>query len=104
MIIIAVYPLLTQVHQELHSHWRPCLYNPLKCSSAGEKYPVSNKMGQLLATLCATTGIQWNKPVVTTVYIIDDLTLNTEYAFQVAAVNFNGTSPFSEPITLGGTL
>ena len=25
-----------------------------------------------------------------------------EYAFQVAAVNTNGTGPFSEAITLGG--
>ena len=34
--------------------------------------------------------------------IIDGLTPNTEYSFQVAAVNANGTGPFSEPITLGG--
>ena len=33
---------------------------------------------------------------------IDGLAPNTEYAFQVAATNGNGTGPFSEPITLGG--
>ena len=43
-----------------------------------------------------------NKSVVTTGDIIDGLTPNTEYAFQVAAVNVNGTGPFSQPITLGG--
>jgi len=34
--------------------------------------------------------------------IIIGLTPNTKYAFQVAAVNANGTGTFSEPITLGG--
>ena len=34
--------------------------------------------------------------------IISGLTPNTEYSFQVAAVNVNGTGTFSEPITLGG--
>ena len=43
-----------------------------------------------------------NKSLVTTVDIIDGLTPNIEYAFQVAAVNVNGTGPFGEPITLGG--
>ena len=33
---------------------------------------------------------------------INGLTPNTEYAFQLAAVNTNGTGPFSEPIILGG--
>ena len=33
---------------------------------------------------------------------VSGLTPNTEYAFQVAAVNANGTGMFSEPITLGG--
>ena len=47
-------------------------------------------------------GIQWNKSVVTAGDIIDGLTPNIEYAFQVAAVNVNGTGPFSEPVTLGG--
>ena len=34
---------------------------------------------------------------------ISSLTPNTEYTFQVAAADVNGTGPFSEPITLGGT-
>ena len=38
----------------------------------------------------------------TTGSIIDGLTPNTEYAFQVAAVNTNGTGPFSEVVILGG--
>ena len=33
---------------------------------------------------------------------IEGLTPNTEYAFQVAAVNINGTGPFSEPVILEG--
>ena len=51
----------------------------------------------------ADRGVQWNKSVVITGSIqIDGLTPNTEYAFQVAAVNVNGTGPFSERITLRG--
>ena len=45
-----------------------------------------------------------SKSVVTTGDIIDGLIPNIEYAFQVAAVDVNGTGPFSEPITLGGIL
>jgi len=52
----------------------------------------------------ATCGVdvEKNQTVVTTGSIINGLTPNTEYAFQVAAVNSNGTGPFSEPVTLGG--
>ena len=46
--------------------------------------------------------VQQNKSVVTTGVIIDGLTPNTEYAFQVASFNVNGTGPFSGPITLRG--
>ena len=53
-------------------------------------------------TTCGADRDVQNKSVVTTGDIIDCLTPNTEYAFQVAAVNVNGTGPFSEPITLGG--
>ena len=54
---------------------------------------------------CGTgRNVQQKKSVVTTGGIIDGLTPSTEYAFQVAAVNVNGTGPFSEPITLGGKL
>ena len=34
---------------------------------------------------------------------ISSLSPNTEYTFQVAAADVNGTGPFSVPITLGGT-
>jgi len=54
------------------------------------------------ATCGDDRDVQENMSVVTTGSIIDGLTPNTEYAFQVAAVNTNGTGPFSEPVTLGG--
>ena len=54
------------------------------------------------ATSGADKDVQQYKSVVTAGDIIEGLTPNTEYAFQVAAVNVNGTGPFSEPITLGG--
>ena len=54
------------------------------------------------ATCGPDRDVQQTKSVVTTGSIIDGLTPNTEYAFQVAAVNTNGTGPFSEAITLGG--
>ena len=57
------------------------------------------------ATCGADRDVQGSKAVVTTgSTIIEDLTPNTEYAFQVAAVNVNGSGLFSEPITLGGRL
>ena len=56
------------------------------------------------ATCGADRDVQQYKSVVTTGDIIDGLTPNTEYAFQVAAVNINGTGPFSKSITLGGKL
>ena len=37
-----------------------------------------------------------------TVQTISDLTLSTEYTFQVAAVDVNGTGPFSQAVTQGG--
>ena len=46
--------------------------------------------------------MQRNKSVVTNSTIIENLSPYTEYAFQVAAVNFNGTGPFTELITFGG--
>ena len=49
-------------------------------------------------------NMQQNKSVVTNTTIINDLTPNFDYAFEVAAVNVNGTGPFSEPITLRGKI
>ena len=54
------------------------------------------------ATQGAGKDVQQYKSVRTMDSIISDLTSNTEYSFQVAAVNINGTGTFSEPITLGG--
>ena len=55
------------------------------------------------ATCGADRNVQWNKSMVTTgSTIIEGLTPFTEYAFQVAAVNVNGTGSFTEPITFGG--
>ena len=65
--------------------------------------PITGYIVRYHATCGAGRNVQQNKLVVTTSDIIDGLTPNTEYVFQVAAVNVNGTGPFSEPITLGGT-
>ena len=46
--------------------------------------------------------MQRNRSIATAGGTIDGLAPNTEYAFQVAAINWNGTGPFSEPIILGG--
>ena len=63
-------------------------------------------MGPLLAMLCGimqpVVMYRTSQYIVTTGDIIDGVTPNTEYAFQVAAVNVNGTGPFSEPFTLEG--
>ena len=54
------------------------------------------------ATCGADRNVQQNRSVVTTGSNISGLTPNTEYVFQVAAVNVNGTGPFTKPITFGG--
>ena len=64
--------------------------------------PITGYVVRYYATCGADGDIRRHKSVVTAGDIIDDLTPNTEYVFQVAAVNVNGTGPFSEPITLGG--
>ena len=66
--------------------------------------PITGYVVRYYATCGPDRDVQQTKSVVTTGSIIDGLTPNTEYAFQVAAVNTNGTGPFSEPITLGGNL
>ena len=64
--------------------------------------PITGYVVRYYPTCGADRNVQQNKSVVTTGDIIDGLTPNTECVFQVAAVNVNGTGPFSEPITLGG--
>ena len=56
------------------------------------------------ATCGADRHVQRNRSIATAGGTIDGLAPNTEYAFQVAAINWNGTGPFSSPITLGGKL
>ena len=81
---------------EVFLRWRvvPCVQ---------QNGPINGYVVRYHATCGPNRDVQ-NKSVVTTGDIIDGLTSNTEYVFQVAAVNVNGTGPFSEPITLGGTL
>ena len=53
----------------------------------------------------ASCGVDRNmqkKKSVVNATIINGLTPNFDYVFQVAAVNVNGMGPFSEPITLRG--
>ena len=77
----------------LHCREVPCVQ---------ENGPITGYVVQYYATCGPDRDVQKTKSVVTTGSIIDALTPNTEYAFQVAAVNTNGTGPFSKPITLGG--
>ena len=63
--------------------------------------PITGYVVKYHATCGTDRDVRQNKSVVTTGDIIDGLTPNTEYTFQVTAVNVNGTGPFSEPITLG---
>ena len=62
--------------------------------------PITGYVVRYYATCGPDRDVQQTKSVVTTGSIIDGLTPNTEYAFQVAAVNTNGTGPFSE--AMGG--
>ena len=64
--------------------------------------PITGYVVRYFATCGADRDVKQDESVVTTGDTIDGLTPNTEYAFQVAAVNVNGTGPFSEPIILGG--
>ena len=66
--------------------------------------PITGYIVRYYAICGVNRDVRQNKSVVTTGDIIDGLTPNTEYVFRVAAVNVNGTGPFSEPITLGGKL
>ena len=80
---------------EVSLNWRevPCVQ---------QNGPVTGYVVRYYATCGADRDVQRSQSVVTTGVTINGLTPNTEYVFQVAAVNVNGTGPFSEPITLGG--
>ena len=109
MLVIEVYPLACSVpsgapqlleamfvqHTEVSLRWRevPCFQ---------QNGPITGYIVRYYTTCGASKDVQRYKSVVTTSDIIDSLTPNTEYAFQVAAVNANGTGTFSELITLGG--
>ena len=109
MVVIVLYVPAYSVHSgapqsleamfvqptEVFLRWRevPCFQ---------QNGPITGYVVRYFSTCGAIRDVQWNKSVVTTSDIIDGLTPNTQYAFQVAAVNVNGTGPFSEPITLGG--
>ena len=64
--------------------------------------PITGYVVRYHATCSVDRDVQQNKPEVTGSARIEYLTPNTEYAFQVAAVNVNGTGPFGEPVILGG--
>ena len=111
MAVIAVYPFAYSVPSgapqsveamfvqptEVYLRWRevPCVQ---------QNGPITGYVVRYYATCGAARNVQQNKSIVARCAIIDGLTSNTEYAFQVAAINVNGTGPFSEPITLGGKL
>ena len=59
--------------------------------------PVTGYVVRYYATCGADRDVQRNKAEARDGNI-DGLTPNTEYVFQVAAVNFNGTRPFGQPI------
>ena len=64
---------------EVFLRWRvvPCVQ---------QNGPITAYIVRYYTTCGADRGIHWNKSVVTTGGIIDSLTPNTEYTFQVAAV------------------
>ena len=64
--------------------------------------PITGYVVRYYTTCGADGDIQRNKSVVTTSSNISGLIPYTEYAFQVAAVNVNGTGPFTEAIVLRG--
>ena len=80
---------------EVSLHWR-------EVSCVQQNGPITGYVVRYYATCGPDRDVQQTKSVVTTGSIIDGLTPNTEYAFQVAAVNANGPGPFNEASRLGG--
>ena len=64
--------------------------------------PIAGYVVGYYTTCGADNNVQQYNSGTTMEDIVDDLSPNIEYVFQVAAVKVNGTGPFSEPITLGG--
>ena len=107
--VIDVYPLAYSVPSGAPQSLEAMFVQPTEVSLSWREVPCFQQNGPITgyivsyyATHGADRNVQQNKSVVTTGDIIDGVTPNAEYAFQVAAVNVNGTGPFSEPITLGG--
>ena len=90
-ILEAVFIQLTEVSLS----WRevPCVQ---------QNGPITGYIVRYYATCGADRNVLQSQSVVTTGSTIDGLTPITEYVFQVAALNVNGSGPFTEPITLGG--
>jgi len=73
-----------------------------KVSCIQQNGPITSYVVRYYATCGADGDIQRNMSVVTTNTTISGLIPYTEYAFQVAAVNVNGTGPFTKAIILRG--
>ena len=107
MVAIIVYPFAYSVPSGAPLSLEAMFVQSTEVSLRSREVPCVQQNGYVVRyypTCGAGRGIQWNKSVVARCAIIEGLTRNTEYAFQVAPVNVNGTGPFSEPITLGGKL
>ena len=80
---------------EVSLRWRevPCVQ---------QNGPITGYVVKYYATCGADRNVQRSKPEATSSIRIDGLIPNTEYAFQVAAVNVNGMGLFGEPIILKG--
>ena len=111
MLVIDVYPLAYSVPSGAPQSLEGMFVQPTEVSLMWRELPCVQQNGPITgyvvryyATCGADRDVQQNKSVVSTGDIIDGLTPNTEYVFQVAAVNVNGTGPFSETIRLGGKL
>ena len=111
MVVIAVHPFAYSVPSGAAQSLDAMFVQPTEVSLRWREVPCVQQNGPITGyvvryypTCGAGRGIQWNRSIVARCAIIEGLTPNTEYSFQVAAVNVNGTGPFSEPITLGGKL
>ena len=107
-IVIDVYSLAYAVPSGAPQSLEAVFVQPTEVSLRWREVPCAQQNGPItdyVVRYYATHGGRrdaQNKLVVTTGDIIDGLTPNTEYVFQVAAVNVNGTGPFSQPIILKG--